>query len=217
MLAALCEREILARDNAVLLALVADDARAIQREHQRLARRRMLGQPGAGTEAHQRQLHMVVVNQVRVDDLAVLIGQQVGKLQDFSRFQQIIHGCSLLQGQFGVYAIGTSAHADRRVDRGDERVARFEVPGTSGVVDNLELAATRPDDFATWVAFCADVRFGGKGEIRQQHAVMLPGNLRDGAAGDGRNVLVQRERTPGFGNHADTPSRCSSQRFKTRA
>jgi len=57
--------------------VTADDRLALKRKDQRIAGRRMLIKTRAGSKAHERELHAIIMRQVHVHDLSVLGRQQL--------------------------------------------------------------------------------------------------------------------------------------------
>ena len=76
---------------AMFFSFVANHALAIQHEDERFARSGVFGQFGARIKGHDNKLHLVVMHDIHVDDLAVLIGDNFCQSENFTRLDCLVH------------------------------------------------------------------------------------------------------------------------------
>ena len=205
MLAVLGKLEVLARVDGVRSALVADDALAFQAEDDGLARRGMLGQPCPGVKAHEDELHLVVVGQVHVDDLALLDGEQLGQLEDLAVFEHFVHGGILSDFDFGIDASRLRVHAHGHARRREDDVAFAELPGVPAACVHAQGARLDVDELVVAVGLGAYVGVRREREVHDGRGVMLVDGLRGRAARDWLVVARDGEDLSRFLVHALSP------------
>ena len=83
--------KILTGFDGMFFSFVANHTLAIQSENQRLARGGVFGKAGAFVESHDDKLHLVVMNHIHVDDLAVLIGDKFCQSEHFACLDCLVH------------------------------------------------------------------------------------------------------------------------------